>query len=92
MERRRPIPILPIPSMPQRPQRSNCETEKRLRALKTGSLKINGNAYETNINGTNTKHYLYVYINFSSILNLMPNIYRFRISKRIREWNEWTCS
>lgn len=45
--RRRPTPALPIPSLQQRPK--NVETEKRLRALKTG-LKINGISYETNVN------------------------------------------
>lgn len=45
--RRRPTPALPIPS--QQPRR-NVETEKRLRALKTGSLKINGISYGTNVN------------------------------------------
>lgn len=45
--RRRPTPALPIPSL--QPRR-NVETEKRLRALKTGSLKINGTSYDTNVN------------------------------------------
>lgn len=48
--RRAPIPSLPIPiSIQPKPQR-NAETEKRLRSLRTGSLKINGVPYETNIN------------------------------------------
>lgn len=41
-------PVLPIPSLQQRPK--NADTENRLRALKTGSLKINGISYETNVN------------------------------------------
>lgn len=45
--RRRPTPALPIPSL--QPRR-NVETEKKLRALKTGSLKINGILYDTNVN------------------------------------------
>lgn len=46
--RRRPTPALPIPSLQQRPR--NVETERRLRALRTGSLKIDGISYETNVN------------------------------------------
>ncbi|XP_070499097.1 dual specificity mitogen-activated protein kinase kinase hemipterous-like isoform X2 [Chironomus tepperi] len=46
--RKRPTPQLPIPTLQQRPQR-NFEHEKRLRALRTTSLKINGIHYETNI-------------------------------------------
>lgn len=47
--RRRPIPgALPIPTLQQRPQR-NHENEKRLRALRTNALRINGIHYETNI-------------------------------------------
>jgi hypothetical protein len=47
--RRRPTPALSIPSLQQQRPR-NIETEKRLRALKTGSLKINGLEYQTNVN------------------------------------------
>lgn len=45
--RRRPTPALPIPSLQQQRQK-NPETERRLRSLKTGLLKINGQNYETN--------------------------------------------
>ena len=45
--RRRPTPALPIPSLQQRPK--NVETEKKLRALKTG-FSINGISYDTNVN------------------------------------------
>lgn len=45
--RRRPTPALPIPSLQQRPK--NVETEKKLRALKTG-FSINGIQYDTNVN------------------------------------------
>jgi mitogen-activated protein kinase kinase 7 len=45
--RRRPIPLLPIPTLQQRSQK-NFESEKRLRALKTNALRINGIHYETN--------------------------------------------
>lgn len=43
--RRRPTPALPISSLTQR--KGNAETEKKLRALRTGLLKINGIDYET---------------------------------------------
>lgn len=46
--RRRPIQGLPITALTQQKPR-NYENEKRLRALKTGSLKINGVDYDTNI-------------------------------------------
>lgn len=39
-------PVLPIPSLQQRPK--NVETEKKLRALKTG-FSINGISYDTNV-------------------------------------------
>lgn len=45
--RRRPTPALPIASMSQR--KGNVETEQKLRALRTGYLKINGIDYETKI-------------------------------------------
>jgi mitogen-activated protein kinase kinase 7 len=45
--RRRPTPALPISSLAQR--KGNAETEQKLRALRTGSLKINGIDYETKI-------------------------------------------
>lgn len=47
--RRRPTPALPIPSLQQQRQK-NPETERRLRSLKTGLLKINGENFETNVN------------------------------------------
>lgn len=40
-------PVLPIPTLQQRPR--NVETERRLRALRTGSLKIDGISYEPNL-------------------------------------------
>lgn len=46
--RRRPIQGLPITALTQQKPR-NHENEKRLRALKTGSLKINGVHYDTNV-------------------------------------------
>lgn len=46
--RRRPIHGLPITALTQQKPK-NFENEKRLRALKTGSLKINGVEYDTNI-------------------------------------------
>lgn len=46
--RRRPIHGLPITALTQQKPK-NIENEKRLRALKTGSLKINGVEYDTNI-------------------------------------------
>jgi mitogen-activated protein kinase kinase 7 len=45
--RRRPTPALPIPSLQQQRQRQNPETERRLRSLKTGLLKINGHNFDT---------------------------------------------
>lgn len=45
--RRRPPPILPIPTGPHNVR--NAETEERLRQLRTGYLKINGIDYETKI-------------------------------------------
>lgn len=46
--RRRQIPGLSITGLSQQKPR-NFENEKRLRALRTGSLKINGLEYDTNI-------------------------------------------
>lgn len=46
--RRRPTPALPIPSLQQQRQK-NPETERRLRALKSLQLKINGQYFETNV-------------------------------------------
>jgi mitogen-activated protein kinase kinase 7 len=48
--RRRPTPALPIPSLQQQRSQKNPETERRLRALKTNILKINGENFETNVN------------------------------------------
>lgn len=45
--KRRPIQGLPITALTQKPR--NHENEIRLRALKTGSLKIHGVDYETNV-------------------------------------------
>ncbi|KAG5678950.1 hypothetical protein PVAND_008569 [Polypedilum vanderplanki] len=47
VNKKRPIPQLPIPTLSQRPR--NQDNEKKLRALRTNTLKINGINYETNI-------------------------------------------
>lgn len=45
--RRKPTPILPLPTATH--NQRNAETEERLRQLRTGYLKINGTDYETKI-------------------------------------------
>lgn len=45
---KRKTPALPIPSL--QPRKKDFETETRLRALKSGSLSVNGKQYDPNVN------------------------------------------